>query len=319
VKIDVHNHAFPREALDLLRREPLYGVTLEGSHWHGGMHVDFEVVPAFVEPEAKVAELEAKGLDGAVVSVAPPLLYHHVDAAAGEAMARTANDGLRAIARAAPDRFRWLATVPLQDVERAVAVLEDARRDGCVGVQIGTTVAGRRLDDEGLDAFWSAAERLGLPVTIHPVYNAPHPGLADFYFDNVIGNQLETTIAIERLIAAGTLARHPGLRLVLVHAGGYFPWQAGRLRHALTVRPELADSPDPWDALDQLWFDIITHDHGALRFLLDQVGAERVVMGTDLPFDMATPDPVADVVAAGGSEALRTVAEVNPERLYGTA
>lgn len=317
MKIDVHNHAFPAEALDLLRREPVYGVTLTGSHWHGGMHVDFEVVPAFVEPEAKLAELEAKGLDGAIVSVAPPLLYHHVDADAGEAMARTANAGLRAIAAAAPERFRWLATVPLQDVERAVAVLTDAARDGCVGVQIGTTVAGQRLDDEALAPFWAAAERLGRPVSIHPVYNAPHPGMADFYFDNVIGNQLETTIAVERLIAAGTLARHPGLRLVLAHAGGYFPWQAGRLRHARTVRPELAESPDPWDVLGQLRFDTITHDRRALRFLIEQVGVERVLMGTDLPFDMATPDPVADLLAAGGEDALRAVAEVNPARLYG--
>ena len=317
MKIDVHNHAFPAEALDLLRREAVYGVTLTGSHWHGGKHVDFEIVPAFVEPEAKLAELEAKGLDGALVSVAPPLLYHHVDADAGEQMARTANAGLRAIVDAAPDRFGWLATVPLQDVERAVAVLEEARRDGAVGVQIATTVAGRPLDDEGLDPFWAAAERLGLPVTIHPAYNEPHRGMDDFYFANVIGNQLETTIAIERLIAAGTLARHPGLRIVLVHAGGYFQWQAGRLRHARTVRPELADSPGPWEALDQLWFDTITHDRGALRFLLEQVGAERVVMGTDLPFDMATPEPVSELLAATDEATARTVAEVNPARLYG--
>jgi aminocarboxymuconate-semialdehyde decarboxylase len=317
VKIDVHNHAFPVEALDLLRRDQTYGVTLNGSRWHGGKHVDFEVVPAFVEPEAKLAELESKGLDGAIVSVAPPLLNHHVDAEAGETMSRTSNDGLRAIVAAAPDRFRWLATVPLQDVDRAVAVLEDAARDGCVGVQIGTTVAGQRLDDEALAPFWAATERLGLPVTIHPAYNDPHAGMADFYFDNVIGNQLETTIAVERLIASGTLARHPGVRLVLVHAGGYFPWQAGRMRHARTVRPELADAPNPWDHLGQIWFDTITHDRRALGFLIEQVGLERVVMGTDLSFDMATPEPVADVLAATDEDTLRTVAEVNPAKLYG--
>ncbi|HEY4095977.1 MAG TPA: amidohydrolase family protein [Baekduia sp.] len=317
MKIDVHNHAFPERVLELLRRDPAYGVTLTGSRWHGGMHVDFDVVDAFVDPAAKLAELERKELDGAIVSVAPPLFYYHVDPDLGEAMAVAGNEGLQEICAFAPDRFGWLATVPLQAPERAAAVLADALAAGCVGVHVGTSAAGRRIDDDFFEPFWAAAERLGLPVMIHPIYNEPNRALEDFYFENVIGNQLETTVAIERLICAGTLDRHPGLQLVLVHAGGYFPWQAGRLRHARQFRPELAGATrDPWSYLDQLWFDTITHDRANLAHLVARVGADRVVLGTDLPFDMATPEPVADLRAAVGEETMREIAEANAVRLY---
>jgi aminocarboxymuconate-semialdehyde decarboxylase len=275
------------------------------------------VVPSFVDPEAKLAELEAKGLEKAVISAAPPLFYHHADPEAGEAMAQAVNDGLREMAASRPERLRWLASVPLQAPERAVAVLEEALAAGCVGVEIGTAAGpGRRLDTPELDPFWAAAARLGLPVTLHPAY-VENASLGAYYLENVIGFPLETTVAIERLICAGVLDRHPALRVVLVHAGGFFPWQAGRLRHARTVRPELASSPvDPWSYLPQLWFDPITHDREALRYLVARVGVENVVMGTDLPFDMATPEPMEELRAATDEETAAAIAEGNPSALY---
>jgi aminocarboxymuconate-semialdehyde decarboxylase len=319
MKIDVHNHALPERALELLRRDPVYGVRLDGRHWSGGVHVDFEIVPSFVEPEAKLAELESKGLDAAVVSTAPPLFYYHLDAEpAGEAMSRATNEGLAELCAFDPRRLRWLATVPMQAPERAVAVLEEAVAAGAVGVEIGTAVAGRRLDEPEFEPFWSAAEALGVPVTLHPAYGEHLRALDDFYFENVLGFLFETTITIERLIVAGVLDRHPGLRLVLLHGGGYFPYQVGRLRHARTVRPELASAPaDPWAYRDRLHFDIITHDPSALAYLIERAGADRIVMGTDLPFDMATPDPLGLLGAAADAEAARAIAEANPAALYG--
>ena len=134
----------------------------------------------------------------------------------------------------------------------------------------------------------------------------------------MLGFPFETTIAIERLIVSGTLDRHVELRIVLLHGGGYFPYQAGRLRHARTVRPELADAPsDPWAYRSRLYFDIITHDPAALAYLIDRAGADRVVMGTDLPFDMATPEPMRLVEAAASGAAVEAIAERNPAELYG--
>jgi aminocarboxymuconate-semialdehyde decarboxylase len=319
VRIDVHNHAIPQPALELLAREPGYGVELEGRRWRGGMHVDFQVADAFVDPHAKLAELETCGLAAAVVSVAPPLFYYHVEPAPGERMARVVNRGLAEMCAAVPERLRWLATLPMQAPERARRVLDEAVADGCVGVEIGSSIAGRRLDEVEFEPFWEAVERHGLPVTIHPAYTeGVNPALAPYYLENVLGYLFDTTIAIERLICAGTLARHPALRLVLLHGGGYFPYQAGRLRHAGGVRPELVDaSADPWAHLDQLRFDPITHDAGALRFLIERVGAQRVVMGTDLPFDMGLREPIAMLRAAADERTAAAIAEQNPAALYG--
>lgn len=319
MRIDVHNHVIPEAALELLRADPTYGVELDGRRWSGGLHVNFEIVDSFVEPPAKLAELESKGLDAAVVSVAPPLFYHHVDAeSAGEPMARAVNRGLAEFCAAAPDRLRWLASVPMQAPERAVAVLEDAVESGCVGVEIGTAVPGRPLDEPEFEPFWEAAVRLGLPVTLHPAYGEYSTALDSFYFTNVLGFPFDTTIAIERLIVAGVLDRHPELQIVLLHGGGYFPYQVGRLRHAGTVRPELEDAPsDPWSYSRRLFFDIITHDPAALSYLIDRAGADRVVMGTDLPFDMATPDPMKLLQAAADGPAVKAIAERNPAALYG--
>lgn len=318
MRVDVHNHAIPQEAISLLQRDPAYGVTVTDRTWHGGTHVDFEIVPSFIDPRAKVVELERKELDAAVVSVAPMLFYYHVDGERGEAMARAVNGGLAAMASAEPDRLRWLASVPLQAPERAVMVLEEARHAGCVGVEIGTAAGpGTRLDEAALESFWAAAERLGLPIMLHPAYVEPNASLSPYYLENIIGFPLETTVAVERLICAGVLDRYPALRLVLVHAGGYFPWQAGRLRHARTVRPELATAPpDPLAYLRQLWFDPITHDRDALAFLLAKVGVDHVVMGTDLPFDMATPAPIAELQAVADADTVEAIAVRNPLALY---
>lgn len=317
MKIDVHNHAIPEPAVELLRTDPAFRTTVEGDRVHGGNHVDFTLFPSFRDPDAKLRELESKKLEGAVISAAPPLFFYDVDAEAGEAMATATNQGLREFAATHPDRYRWMAHVPMAAPDRAAAVLEDAVRAGAVGVEIATNVAGGRLDEDRYEPFWAAAERLRTPVLIHPAYNEPHRGLGAYYLQNVIGNQLETTVAIERLIAAGVLERHPGLRVVLVHAGGYFPFQAGRLRHARTVRPELEGTPeDPWRYLGQIMVDTITHDREALGYLIARCGAENVVMGTDLPFDMATPSPVDALDEATDARTARAIAEDNPARLY---
>lgn len=318
MRIDVHNHIIPTSVGELFARDPRFGVSIEGGTWRGGMHVDFEVTGQFTDPEAKIAELTANGIDAAVLSVIPPLFYYHLGAEAGGTMAEAANPGLADFAETNPDRFRWLATVPLQSPTEAAEILGQAVRDGAVGAEIGSNVDGTPLDAPALDRFWAAADRLDVPVLIHPAYNEPHRRLDDFYLQNVIGNQLETTIAVECLICAGVLDRHPALRILLVHAGGYFPFQAGRLRHARTVRPELADAPaDPFAYVDRIWFDTITHDPAALRFLVDRVGVAQVVLGTDLPFDMARRSPLDLLEAALDRDEVERVSELNPAALFG--
>ena len=316
--LDVHNHAIPHSAIDLLDGSDAFGVSFEGGRWEGGMHPGFPMASIFWDTTEILTGLESHGLEGGVISPAPPLFLYHVEASAGEEVSRATNEGMADLIRHDPERLGWMATVPLQSPERAVTVLRDAAAAGAVGVEVGTSIHTTRLDDPSLDPFWAEVTRLSLPAMLHPAYNMQNPALAQFHFQNVIGNQMETTVAIERLLCAGTLDRHPELRLMLVHAGGYFPWQAGRLRHAHTVRPELEHSnPDPWSYLDRLWFDVITHDDQVLEMLISRVGVERLVMGTDLPFDMATPEPLEALKRVADEEAVTAICERNPATLFG--
>jgi aminocarboxymuconate-semialdehyde decarboxylase len=317
VKIDMHNHAIPESCVNVWRGEPAFGVGIQGDQVTGGSHVPWTLFRSFTDPRAKLAELESKRLEAAVVSPAPPVFSYEHEPELGEAMARAFNAGMVDFCAAAPDRLRWMAHAPMRAPERAAVVLEEAARAGCVGVEVATMVDGRRLDEPRFDVFWAAAERLGLPVMIHPYYNQPHPGLDAWYLQNVIGNLLETTLTVERLICAGVLDRHPDLTVVAVHSGGYFPYQAGRLRHARTVRPELESAPeDPWAYVGRIKVDTITHDVPALAYLVSRMGADNVLMGTDLPFDMASARPVDDLEQAVAGATARRVAEENAARLF---
>lgn len=313
---DVHNHAVPREAIELLRGASGYPITVDGDVMEAD-RVRAELAPVFTDAAAKLEQLESLGLEAAVVSVSPALFAYETDENRGTQLCRAVNAGLAELCTHEPTRLRWLAHVPLQSPDAAAELLAEAAGAGAVGAQIGTSVAGTPLADAGLDAFWKAAEEHDTALMLHPAYNNPHPGLEGYHLQNAIGNQLETTIAAERLIVTGTLDRQPGLRLLLVHAGGYLPWQAGRLRHAATVRAELAGSPpDPHAYLGRIVVDTITHDGAALRYLVERIGADNVAMGTDLPFDMATPEPVTALEEAVDAGTALQIMEETPRRVF---
>jgi len=318
VLIDVHNHMMPTEALDVLRGDPGYGVTIDGDRWTGVHHVPFTIAASFYDPAAKIAEMDAKQIGSAVLSCPPPLYFYEVSSDRGVRLCEAANDGLAKVCGAHQDRLRWLANLPMQDPPRAVELYRAALAQGCLGAAVGTSIAGRRLDEPMFEEFWAAAARAGRPVLVHPAFNEPHAALEPYYLQNVIGNPLETTVMVERLICAGVFGRHPELRLVLMHGGGYLPQAAGRLAHASGVRPEITiQASDVWRAFGQLYFDTITHDVAALRFLAERVGADHVVLGTDLPFDMALPDPVAALAEAFDSGTREQIGSANAAKLFG--
>lgn len=318
MNIDVHNHAIPEEAIELLVHEPDFGARVAGSSLEITNHFTFELKESFRDPTAKLRELEQLGIQGAVVSIAPPLFFSHLDAELGGRFCSATNSGLARFCAAAPDRLKWMAHVPIQQPELAATVLAEAVGLGSVGVEVPTRVVNRRLDASEFEEFWSSAERHRQLVLIHPWYNASYPGLEDWYLQNAIGNLLETTIAIERLICAGVLDRHPDLRLLLAHAGGFVPYQAGRLRHAAKVRPELARARvDPWRYVGQIKFDCLTHDASALKYLVERVGVDNVFLGTDLPFDMAEPHPMELLRTAVGLESAKKIAGANAASAFG--
>jgi aminocarboxymuconate-semialdehyde decarboxylase len=239
--------------------------------------------------------MDEAGIDIAVLSLVPPLFFYEQPPAEGVAFARRANDALAEMIDG-HERLLGFASLPLQAPEEAAAELERAVTDlGLRGAQIGTDAGpDRRLDAPELDPVYGAAERLEVPLMLHPNYVGLKPGLEDYYFTNSVGNPLETMLGAARLIHGGTLDRFPSLRPVLVHAGGFLPYQVGRLDHAWEVRAEPKVNLDrrPSEYLERFHMDTITHAEAQLEFLASLIGAERIVLGTDIPFDMGDPAPL---------------------------
>jgi aminocarboxymuconate-semialdehyde decarboxylase len=224
---------------------------------------------------------------------------------------RAANRAIADLVTARPDRLLGLGLVPLQHPDLCVEALEDAvLAHGLAGVEISShapavtePAAGRRgieLSDERLDPFWARAEQLGAVVFLHPFGCTLDERLDRFYLSNTVGQPVENAVALSHLVFGGVLDRHPGLRIVAAHGGGYLPTYLGRSDHAWRVRPEARGCRDlPSSYLSRIWFDSLVHTPDALRRLIEVVGADRVLLGSDYPFDMGVEDPVAHLAAAG--------------------
>jgi aminocarboxymuconate-semialdehyde decarboxylase len=320
VIIDVHNHVIPERVLALLRSDSRYGVTLTDYNWDGGNIFAFEVVPAFRSVEGKLAEMDARGLDAAVLSAAPkPLYYYEADIELASKICRATNLGLAEFSEAAPDRLKWMAHVPVQDPAVAVEVLTEAVAAGCVGVELGTSigVGGERLDEPRFADLWSTINDARLPVLLHPAYEHPD---REYATDTVWGLLYEATVASSRMITSGLLDRFDNLTVVVALGGGYLPYQVGRLRHNVGWHPALKSAPaDPWSYVGRLKFDTHTHDARALKFLIEAAGAENVLIGSDCSFLTSTPQPVAELRAAtaGDAKTFAMISESNPSKLYG--
>lgn len=317
--VDFHRHMLPPNARDWLDSEgAAVGVELEGGEVVHTQGFRWPLSDRFTEAEAVMADLASQTVDAAVVSIPPPLLFHEAPTDAAAEFVDEANRGLLALAQAHPGRFRVLGSVLLQDPRAAAeGVHRLAANQLCAGVQIGTSLHGCDLSDPAFGDFWRAVAESRLLAMIHPVYLGGLPGLEDRYLTNVAGNPLLTTVAAMRMIDAGLLESESAPTVLLVHAGGFLPYQLGRLAHASKVRSELRVScADAKDAAYSFLYDTITHDPQVLRFLIEHVGASRVLLGSDAPFDMADPDPVGTLASASGT-VVEQVASWNAVRVLG--
>jgi aminocarboxymuconate-semialdehyde decarboxylase len=275
----------------------------------------------FYDVEARLAAMDELGIDLAVMSIAPPLFMYWVqDTGAAVDLCRHANDALATFAASSDGRIEAVATLPMRDPEAAVRELRRAVSElGLRGAEIGGKVEDTPLDDPAIRPVLAAAAELDVPLILHPNTVGTRPGMAEFYLSNLLGNPLESTVGAARLILSGALDELDRLRLVLMHGGGYLPYQIGRLDHGHRVRPEAKGCRHaPSTYLRRFWYDTITHAAGPLEFLLRQVGADRVVYGTDFPFDMgggSVKDQLAGVRVDDAD--LTKVAGANAAGLFG--
>jgi aminocarboxymuconate-semialdehyde decarboxylase len=308
--IDVHAHCVPVGVIETLLAEGgRYGIELAEQNGRyaaliAGRVQTRDILPSLSDMPRRLAAMDAAGVDVQLLASWIDLTAYALDTATGVRYSRMFNEGLAATAAEAPDRFRALATVPLQAPKEAAEELRHAVTAlGHVGVEIATTVDGRELDDPDLDPFWAAAEELRAVVVVHPYASLEGRDLKRYGLVNLIGNPAETTLALGHLIFGGVFERHPDLRMVLVHGGGFAPYQIGRWDRGFTTgargaTEHLTRAPGEW--LQRLYFDTVLHSALSLRHLVDVVGAEHVVMGSDYPFVMGEPEPVRSLDAVPG-------------------
>ena len=247
--------------------------------------------------ETRLKDMDRMGIDIQAISPAPNQTYYWTEPEQGAELSRLVNDRLAEIVATWPERFVALGTVPLQNVDLAVAELERCvKRLGLRGVEINPSVNGMDLTDKRLmlEKFFARAQELDIVIFMHPIGFTQGERLLDHYFNNVIGNPLETTVAASHLIFDGVMERYPKLKIVLPHAGGYLAHYWARMDHAWKARPDCHSviKKKPSSYLEKFYFDTITFDRTMLRQLVQRYGAEQVLLGTDYPYDMGMEHPV---------------------------
>jgi aminocarboxymuconate-semialdehyde decarboxylase len=265
-----------------------------------------------------VANLDETKLDHAVLCPTPTLFFYDVDASSGVEFCARSNDWISKQAAESGGRMSGMATVPMQDPDAAARELRRCVEDlGMRSVELGTDIEGVPLDDERYRSFFEVADELDVLVLLHPYFVGPRPGLEDFYMTNLVGLPFLTALAATRLLFSGFFSRHD-VRFLLVHGGGFMPYQLGRLDRGYLVREESSAFADrkPSESIRNLYYDTLTHSPAALEFLVDLVGADHVLFGTDLPFDMTDPTQASAIDSLGDDKA-RQVWGGNAMRLLG--
>ncbi|MFC8721860.1 amidohydrolase family protein [Kitasatospora sp. NPDC057198] len=257
-------------------------------------------IPLLTDPAARLAAMDAQGVDVQLVSPSPSHYHYWADEETARKVWEAANTATAAHCAHAPERLRGLGLIPLQHPHLAVEALDHALSLGLLGVELSSHAPGVELSDPALEAFWARAAGAGAVLFLHPFGCTLDERLDRWYLSNTVGQPTENAVALSHLVFSGVLDRHPGLKLIAAHGGGYLPTHIGRSDHAWRARPDARGcAHEPSSYLRRLYFDSLVHDPHVLRELIRAAGADRVLLGSDFPFDMGTGDPLAALAEAG--------------------
>ncbi len=316
---DAHAHIIPAELMKSEFLSPeveqigpgVYSYVIWGSR----------IRPAYAalnDERIHLSYMEEQNIQKEYLSVPPYLFGYDKDSGFGREWSRAYNESLAALCRRHPARFGGLGTVPMQDVPSAVAELSYCVNTlGFAGVELCSHVNQEDLDEERFADFFEAANKLGCAILIHP-HNIPAPRrLSKYYMANLVGNPTETALTAARMLLSGFFDRYPGLRVCFSHGGGAFPFVYGRIKNGFSVRDEpKAGGLKTLELPRNMFFDTIVYDRSPFRFMLETVGAERVLLGTDYPFDMRMREPVVKIQGWCEPIEAKLVTQENPMRFF---
>lgn len=303
IRIDAHSHFLPARLLERLRNDgDRYGTPIQ-IRADGKLFVVTPerpygpISPPFYDVDARRQYMDNYGISMQVLTPPPFLFYYWTDAEASYPIVRAENEAIAEIVRTNQPLFTGLGTVPMHNARLAVRECETIKKEGLAGIEIGSNVNGVDLDDKQFWPIYEAVESLGLAMLIHPNNVVGGDRMREFHLQNLIGFPSDTTLAAARLIFSGVLDRFQRLKICLGQAGGFLPYIIGRLDHGFEARPECRcfASSKPSDYLRRFYYDTIIHAPEPLSFLLESVGSDRVMLGSDFPFDMGLSDPCADL------------------------
>jgi aminocarboxymuconate-semialdehyde decarboxylase len=307
-RIDIHSHYISPEVLGEIKRvgercgTPAEDRSGVGLFIHTPERPYGPIREAFFDLDRRLDYMSRNGIDSQLLIAPPFSFYYWSQAPEAYALMRLENDGIAQAARHASGRFLGFGTVMLQDVAESVRECERIKKLGLLGVEIGSNVAGEGLDGPRFADFFAALQSLDLALLIHPHNVAGQERMGDYHLRNLLGFPLDTTLAAAQLIFGGVLDRFPDLRICLGQAGGFLPYIIGRLDAGFRARPECRRhiQTEPGKYLGGFYFDSIIHSKTASEFLIGVAGPQRVMFGTDFPFDMGASSPVAEIETQRG-------------------